>query len=164
MLSRMRAELPGTVVAEGLAGHVVLVGHGRVGRRIASALIQARVPVVVAEQNREEVERLRARQVLAVAGDATDPAVLIQAHIARARVLVIATPDASQVRRMVETARALNSRVEVLLRTHSEADTEMLRREGLGTVFMGEAELARAMTERVLSGTEAQHSPAFSLT
>jgi len=124
------AELPGTVVADGLSGHVVLVGYGRVGRRIASALFGAHIPMVVAEQNREEVERLRARSILAVAGDATEPAVLIQAHIARAGVLVVATPDASQIRRMVETARALNPRVDVLLRTHSEADTEILRREG----------------------------------
>lgn len=93
---------------------------------------------------------VRARRVLAVAGDATEPAVLIQAHIARAAVLVIATPDASQIRRMVETARALNPRLEVLLRTHTEAETEILREDGMGTVFMGEAELARSMTDHIV--------------
>jgi len=52
------------------------------------------------------------------------------------------------------------ARVEVLLRTHSDADTEILRREGLGTVFMGEAELARAMTDRILSDWEARRAAA----
>ena len=47
---------------------------------------------MVAEQNRELVEKLRAEGMAAVSGDAADPAVLIQAHIARARVLVVATP------------------------------------------------------------------------
>jgi CPA2 family monovalent cation:H+ antiporter-2 len=158
------AELPGTVTAEELSGHVVLVGHGRVGRRIAESLVAHGIPVVVAEQNREEVERLRRRKMLAVAGDATEPAVLIQAHVARASVLVVATPDASQIRRMVETARALNPRLEVLLRTHTDGETEILRRDGMGIVFMGEAELARAMTDRVVRDWAARQTEAESLT
>ncbi len=158
------AELPGTVPIEDLSGHVVLVGHGRVGRRIAEALVAEGIPVVVAEQNREEVERLRARKRLAVAGDATEPAVLIQAHVARAAVLVVATPDASQIRRMVETARALNPRLEVLLRTHTDAETDLLRRDGMGTVFMGEAELARSMTDRIVRDWAARRAGLESLT
>ena len=153
------AELPASVEPERLAGHVVVVGHGRVGRRVAEALLANRIPFVVAEQNREEVERLRARNVLAVSGDAMDPAVLIQAHVARAGLLVIATPNTSQVRRMVEIARALNPRIGVLLRTHSDEETEMLRREQLGTVFMGEEELARAMIDRILRDLDAHETP-----
>ena len=60
------------------------------------------MPIVVAEQNREIVERLRARGIPAVSGDASEPAVLIQAHVARAQMLVIAVPDAFQARKMVE--------------------------------------------------------------
>ena len=37
-------------------GQVVLVGYGRVGRRIAEALSAQGIPFVVAEQNRERVE------------------------------------------------------------------------------------------------------------
>ena len=110
------AELPQTVDAEALKGHVVLVGYGRVGRRIADALEGNGVAYVVAEQNRELVERLRERDTPAVSGDAMEPAVLIQAHVARARVLVIATPNSPQARRMVETARALNPAIETFLR------------------------------------------------
>ena len=63
------------------------------GHHIVAALAQAGVPFVVADQNRERVEALRAEGCAAVLGDASDPAVLIQAHIARARMLVIAVPD-----------------------------------------------------------------------
>ena len=73
-------------------------------------------------------------------------------------------PDASQIRRMVETARALNPRLDVLLRTHTERETEILRRDGMGTVFMGEAELARAMTDRIVGDWAARHREAESLT
>ena len=148
------AELPATVNQDLLTRHVVLVGYGRVGRRIADTLIARGIPLVIAEQNRELVEELRRRHVPAVSGDASDPAVLIQAHIARASVLIVAIPDAAGVRKMVETAKTLNLKVEILLRTHNDEEAALLRRENLGQVFMGEHELARAMTHEVLSKLE----------
>jgi CPA2 family monovalent cation:H+ antiporter-2 len=126
------------------------VGYGRVGRRIADALKARGIPFVVAEQNRELVESLREQNVPAVSGDASDPAVLIQAHVARARLLIVAIPDAAGVRKMVETARTLNPKIETLLRTHSDEEAGLLRRDNLGTVFMGEHELANAITRHAM--------------
>ena len=64
--------------------------------------------------------------------------------------LVIASPDPINVRQMVETARTLNPDIEIVLRTHSEAESEMLRKDKLGAVFYGEEELAKGMTGHVL--------------
>jgi K+:H+ antiporter len=145
------SELPATVNQDLLTGHVLLVGYGRVGRRIAEALSEHGLPYVVAEQNRELVEGLRARNVPAVSGDAAEAAVLIQAHVARARLLIIATPNTARVRKMVEIARTLNPKIETLLRTHTDEEASLFREENLGTVFMGEHELARAMIRHTLS-------------
>jgi CPA2 family monovalent cation:H+ antiporter-2 len=146
------AELPMTVTHERLTGQVVLVGYGRVGKRIAEELTRQGVHYVVAEQNREMVEDLRRRDQPAVAGNAADPAVLIQAHIARAAMLVIATPDTFHVRSMIEIAKALNPSIRCVVRTHSEEEASLLREETGGTVFVGERELARSMTDHVLQG------------
>jgi CPA2 family monovalent cation:H+ antiporter-2 len=145
------AELPMTTERKYLEGQVVLVGFGRVGKRIASALEARGIPYVVAEQNRELVEKLRKKGIAAVSGNAADPAVLIQAHIADAAMLVVATPDSLNVRQMANTARTLNPRIEIVLRTHSEDESMMLRKEGIGTVFFGEEELAKGMTRHVLT-------------
>ena len=134
-----------------LTGQVVLVGYGRVGRRIAQMLDEKRIPYVVAEENREIVEQLRARNTPAVSGDAADPAVLIQAHIAQAGMLVIATPDTFSVRKMVENARMLNPAIEVVVRSHSDDEAALLAQEQVGTVFIGEQELASGMAAHVLS-------------
>jgi CPA2 family monovalent cation:H+ antiporter-2 len=144
------AELPASVDPAHVTGHVVIVGYGRVGRRIAERLAERGIALVVVEENREAVERLRAHGVHAVSGDATDPAVLIQAHVARARLLVIATPDTFGVRKMTGTARTLNPKIGVLVRTHSDEEADLLRKEGGTVVFMGEHELATAMTRHVL--------------
>jgi CPA2 family monovalent cation:H+ antiporter-2 len=144
------AELPTSTEARFLSRQVVLVGYGRVGRRIAAELAAHDIPYVVAEQNRELVGQLRAAGVAAVWGDAADPAVLIQAHVARARVLVVAVADAMNVRQMMETARTLNPAIETVVRSHNEEEARLLSQETSATVFLGEHELAQAMARDVV--------------
>ena len=151
------AALPASTEDKYLAQQVVLVGYGRVGRHLTRLLLARQVPVVVVEQNREVVERLRQEGVPAVAGDATDPEVLVQAHIATARMLVIASPDTLGMRQMMVTARTLNPQIKTVLRTHSEAEAKLLAEEDQDqpedqqvAVFVSEQELARAMAQHVL--------------
>ena len=143
------AELPADVAAHTLTGHIVLAGYGRVGRHIADALDAQGLSYVVAEQQREAVEKLRARGIQAVVGDASEPAVLIQAHVARAQMLVIATFDAFRARKTIEVARALNPRIHIVVRSHSEDEAALLRREHAVEVRVGEQELANSMVRQI---------------
>ncbi|MDP2154100.1 MAG: YbaL family putative K(+) efflux transporter [Methylotenera sp.] len=145
------AELPMSTERKYLEGQVVLVGYGRVGRRIAHELTAHDIPFVVAEQNREVVEGLRKKGIPAVSGNASEPSVLIQAHIANASMLVVATPDTIDVRKMVDTAKALRPEISIVLRTHNEDESELLRKDNLGTVFYGEEELANGMCKFIVS-------------
>jgi monovalent cation:H+ antiporter-2, CPA2 family len=155
------AALPLSVGEKELTGHVVLIGYGRVGRRIGLALTANGTRFVVADRNREIVEDLRARGVHAVSGDASDPVVMAQTHVMRARLLVIATPDSFAARKMIEIARILNPAVETVVRTHSEEEADLLRQERADKVFMGEHELALGMTrhvsERLSAATPTAH-------
>lgn len=153
------AELPMSTDSRYLARQVVLVGYGRVGRRVASALAAQDIPFVVAEQNRELVESLRADGVAAVFGDAVEPAVLIQAHIARAAMLVIATPDSLNVRQIISTAMTLNPAIETVVRSHSDDEARRLVQECEGTVvFLAEDALAELMSRHVLERSRARHA------
>jgi len=145
------AELPRSTEAKYLSRQVVLVGYGRVGRRIAAALRAAGQPFVVAEQNREIVEALRAQGMAAVVGNAGEPEVLIQAHIANARMLVVATQDTLSLPQMIDTARTLNPEISIVVRSHNEDEAERLKQSGVDTVFLGEAEIAHAMARHVLA-------------
>jgi CPA2 family monovalent cation:H+ antiporter-2 len=145
------AELPMSTERKFLQGQVVLVGYGRLGRRIARALDERAIPYVIAEQNREVVESLRKKGLVAVSGNASDPAVLIQAHIADAAMLVITTPDPLSAQQMADTARTLNPPIEIVFQAHGADETQRLRAEGIGTVFFSDEELARGMSNHVLA-------------
>lgn len=144
------AELPMKVQSHDVTGHVVLVGYGLVGRRIGEALTEHGLPFVVTDQHRELIETLRERGIHAVAGDASVPAILVQAHIARAKILVITTPDSLRARRMIDIARKLNPRIKTLVRAHSDEEAVLLQKENVEAVFLGEHELALSMTRGVL--------------
>src|SRR5699024_8565084 len=144
------AELPMSTEQKYLSEQAVIVGYGRIGRRIGDMLAKEGVPYVVAEQNRELVEELRKRKIPAVSGDAADPAVLIQAHIARAGMLVITTPDIFNVRQMITIDRMLNPKIETIIRAHSEEEVALIEQKSTGKAFLSETELAASMARYAL--------------
>lgn len=145
------AVLPMSTEPKFLKGQVVVVGHGRVGRRITRSLAERAIPFVVVEQHRERVEQIRAEGLVAISGDSAEPGTLIQAHIADAAMLVITTSDPMRVERMVVLAKALNPTVDVVIRTQSADAADLFRKEGLGQVFFDEESVARGMTAHILS-------------
>ena len=144
------AVLPMSVDESFLAGQAVLVGYGRVGKRIAQTLKEHHIPFVVVETNRDEVEKLRAQAIPAVCGDASDPGVLIQAHIANAGLLIAATSNTFHVRKMIDIARTLNPAIETVIRTHNEEEARLWTKENIGKIFLSEQQLADGMTDYAL--------------
>lgn len=144
------AELPMATKTEYLAGQVVLIGYGRVGNHIAHLLSEKAIPFVVVDENRELVMRLRDQGMQAVYGDASQPAVLIQGHIAHASLLIITIPDTFQTRTIINYARQLNMNIEIVIHTHDEEEAALLQKEITGKVFVSEAEIARNMCDYAL--------------
>ncbi len=145
------AQLPMSTDPAFLQGQVVLVGYGPVGRQIGESLRARQVPFVVAEQNREIVDGLRAQGIAAVSGDACTPDVLVQAHIARAAVLVITPSHAADAGQMVAIARTLNPAIAIVLGARGAQEAQVYAQEGVGQVFVGEDELARSMVAGVMA-------------
>ena len=144
------AQLPGAVNADLLRDHVVVVGHGRVGGPLATELAMHGIPHVIIEQSRETAEALRKRGLPVIYGDAARPEVLEHAHLERARLVVVAQPDAYQARAILALAHQLNPDVEVVVRTHSDAEREFLESHGASRALVGERELAVSLTRAAL--------------
>jgi monovalent cation:H+ antiporter-2, CPA2 family len=130
--------------------HAVIVGYGRVGGPIGRALSEHGLPFIIVESNRWRAEELRTQGLPVVWGDAAAPGVLEAAHVEYARLLVIATPDPFQGRRILELARRVNPRIDTVVRTHREGELSYFERQGVGMAVMGERELALSMMNYAL--------------
>jgi CPA2 family monovalent cation:H+ antiporter-2 len=128
-----------------LTEHIVLVGHGRVGRFITASSPPGSAPFLIIEDDAEAASRLRAEGHSAIGGNAADPEVLAAANLPAAKCLLVAIPDAFEGGQVVQQARALNPRLRIVARAHSEAEIEHLMKHGATAVVMGEHEIAKAM-------------------
>jgi CPA2 family monovalent cation:H+ antiporter-2 len=133
----------------GLKDHVVLVGHGRVGSFISSALSERNVPLFVIDDDEDSVAALRALGIEAIEGNAADPAVIPAANLPEARCLLVAIPDAFEGGQVVQQARAINPKLPIIARAHSEEEIDYLKRHGATLVVMGEHEIAKAMLDSI---------------
>lgn len=149
--SGVRADEVPLVAPPDWQGHVVLVGHGRVGSVIAAMLREQQVPYAVIESNEKLVERLVASGTPAISGDAADPVVCTSVGMQRAGLLIFAIPDSFQLRHALSHVRALNPGLQVIARAHSEAEIGELAAAGVSEVVMGEHELARQMGRQALN-------------
>ena len=150
MLERPHTEPEAATSDDLSAGHVVLVGHGRVGSAIAETLAARGIPYAVVERDWRIVSDLRGRSVTALFGDAARPGILAQAHLERARLLIITTPDPFQTRQVLTQARQLNPTIDTVVRTHGAAEQAYLERAGVGRAVHGERELAASMARYAL--------------
>ena len=151
------AMLPDEVDQAYLRDQVVIIGYGGVGRRISENLIQQNIKVVIAEENREIVEKLRSQGIAAVSGEATEPNVLIQAHIQHARLLVISPMDILDIHRIVDISKQLNPEIQVLVCAESKEEAAVIREENLGEVFYAKEEMAKNMSHHLLNQIELAH-------
>lgn len=132
-----------------LKDHIVLIGHGRVGKFISGKLSGQGVPLFVIEDDEDGVSALRASGIEALAGNAADPEVIQSANLPEARCLLVAIPDAFEGGQVVQQARAINPKLPIIARAHSEEEIDHLRRHGANLVVMGEHEIAKAMLDGV---------------
>jgi CPA2 family monovalent cation:H+ antiporter-2 len=135
-----------------LTDHVVLVGHGRVGKVVSAALRLVGTQVLVIEDSPGMVEQLHKEGVEVMLGNAAAPDMLRAANVAGARGLLVAIPDAFEGGQIVAKARALSASLPIIARAHSEEEIAHLKYHGANVVIMGEQEIAKAMLAQIGMG------------
>lgn len=143
--------VPEAAVDEQKPAKVIIIGYGRVGKRIADHLDEQSIPYVVIEQRKQLVQLLVDANKPVIHGTASEAEALEQAGIHEANLLVVATPDPINLRQVVNTALLLNPSIQLVLRTHSEEECTFLQEEAGAAVFFGEAELAQGMSRYVVN-------------
>jgi voltage-gated potassium channel Kch len=137
--------------------HVVVVGLGQVGYRLATALRECGLPVVVveADEHDESVGHARADKLPVVIGRGADPLVLERLSLDRARALAAVTPDDLTNVEVAMLARSLAGDLRVVLRA---GDGEVAQETGslfrIGHVIDVHRVAAALIAARTLGGDE----------
>ncbi len=124
-----RARMRHTV--DQMRNHVIVCGWGRVGRAISKELRAKGEDVVIVDQREDLYDEV---DVLAVQGDATVDAVLLQAGIERARGLIIALDSAADCMYVTLTSRTMNPDLFIVARATSAEAAPKLSQAGADRV------------------------------
>lgn len=146
-----RIDITPKLTITSLTNHAILVGYGRVGRLVAETLRNAGQPYLIVEERQVVADQLRAGGVDVISGNAAQPGLLEAANVNSAKWLISAIPNPFESGNFIEYARATNPKLEIIARAHSDAEVEYLKKLGANLIVMGEKEIARSISEHILS-------------
>lgn len=129
-------------------GHVVVIGHGRVGSRVVDGLLAEgeRVTVIELEPDRDSLPNGSGARV--VTGNAAAAATIIKAKLNEARLLLLTIPPGYEAGEIARRARQARPDLPIIARVHSDAEAAEMSAAGASLTIMGESEIARRMIEQ----------------
>ncbi len=126
--------------AKKLSNHVVICGYGRTAENLVRVLERRNFPYLVIDIDPRVIESARRKRIPCIYGDASNPHILEQAGLDRARVLVVTIPDPIASELAVENARRINRRLDVVARVNRNEDIELMRAKGVTEMVRPELE------------------------
>ena len=131
-----------------LSGHDIVIGYGRVGSLVGAGLRGDGAKMIVVEASDAGVARARSDGAEVFTGNAAEPAIIAALNLAGARRLYVTIPEPFEAGQIVQQARAVNPKLDILARAHSSATVEHFERLGANLIVLGETEIAHRMLER----------------
>jgi len=137
-------------IPETINSHVVVAGYGRVGQVVVKILQSQGYPVIVMDNSEPAIQRLRYKKIPYLFGDADSELVLEKAHLEKAKALVIALPDPGSTRILLERALSITPELDIIVRSHSDKEIDVLTQMGAKEVVQPEFEAALELGTHLL--------------
>lgn len=109
----------------------IVIGFGPIGQAAVNAILKKGFRVTVVDQNIDAITSLKDSKIEAIFGDATQLHILEQAQLENARLLVIATPEFSTTRPIIQVAQHTNPKLRIIARCRYKAN---LSNQSLGDI------------------------------
>ena len=142
-------------VASTLQDHIVLVGLGHLGYRVALKLHEMGEPLAVVEFNAEAdtVNTIKKLGVPVIHDDATRISILESANIKKARTIIMASQDDSMNLQIALKARSLNPNIQVVIRIFDDEFAHALQ-EQFSFIALSATEMAAPVFAAAAAGVD----------
>lgn len=132
---------------------VVIAGYGRIGQHIAQGLDDSGIPYTILDIDPERIADARSSGRECLYGDVSNPRVLAQLDLSRARTLVITFPDPVAVVTTVKIVRQINPKLKIVVRVHRAREAKLLTRLGDVELINPEYEASLEFLRRILTAS-----------
>ncbi len=135
---------------EGLSGHIVIAGGGRVGHHVADVLLKLKLPFVLLELDQRRFEANQKAGYPTIYGDATHPLVLETAAFETAKLLIITVPALADINAIVNVVRKVRSDLHIVARAEGTEVVEALHATGIYEVVQPHFEASLEIVRQAL--------------
>ena len=134
----------------GFRNHVIIIGGGRVGFRIAQVLKRLNVPLLIIELDQHRVDRAKHAFIPVIYGNACHEVVLEAAETKLARLLIITSPEIVIAQTIVQRVRKVNAEIQVVARAPGIEFLEEFKKLNISDVVIPEFEAGLEMARKAL--------------
>ena len=131
--------------------HLIIVGYGLNGHNVARAARYAGIPYTIIDINPDTVRNERNRGEIIHYGDAGHEEILAHANAGEAMILVSTLPMLGDNKRIIRSARKLNPKLHIIIRSRFVRDMKELYELGANEVVPEEFETSVEIFTRVLT-------------
>ncbi|MBH9983080.1 Kef family K(+) transporter [Bartonella sp. B10834G6] len=129
--------------------HIILVGFGDIGERIAVSLQNLETPFVIIDNNAEAIKNAKEQKNEAILGNAANAEVLEAGNLSTARQLVISTKSAIDAAKIVSETRKSNDKIDIIAHAVTDMETAYLKDMGANTIVTDDEEIAKGMLKHL---------------
>jgi len=134
----------------GFRNHVIIIGGGRVGFRIAQVLKRLNVTLLIIELDQHRVDRAKHAFIPVIYGNACHEVVLEAAETKLARLLIITSPEIVIAQTIVQRVRKVNAEIQVVARAPGIEFLEEFKKLNISDVVIPEFEAGLEMARKAL--------------
>lgn len=109
---------------EHIAGHIVVLGYGRMGQTVTKILKNVGIKTISFDSNIDRLKEGRDKDDDVYYGDFTKKATLISAQIENADAIVVTVDDPKITKRVVDQLQKISKSVPLMLRAHKQSDLD----------------------------------------
>ncbi|HET6619266.1 MAG TPA: cation:proton antiporter [Dongiaceae bacterium] len=146
-------------VPEGVLGHAIIAGYGRIGAAVAERMARAGISWVAVDSDPNNVNRARRAGLPVYYGDAARIEVMEALGLADAKAMVIAINDAERAVQLVALVHYVLPEMLILSRAFDEEHAAELRAAGANLTVPEPASIGDTMAESLLTALAPRAQP-----
>lgn len=140
--------------------HVIVVGYGDIGEKIADALAGNNAGFIIIDARATAVDNARQKGYEAIFGNAVNSDVLVTANIAKAHQLVISSRNSIEAGQVIVAARKLRQDIIIIAHALTTTQTSYLEELGANTIVTDDEEVAKGILKHLNYTKKDAESPA----
>jgi len=133
-----------------MSGHIVIIGFGPAGQRVAEILMEKRESLIVVELNPKTASKAQVDGLQTFIGNATRLEVIEHLHLETARAVVVTVPDPSTVSRIIEQVRSLSPETVIIARARYHIHSWQIDQAGANIIVDEEEEVGLRLAAETL--------------